>query len=173
LVNNVLDFSRLEQRRKQYTIESFDIFTETRIIVEAQRPRIEQAGMRLIIDLPADPCERPLDRDVLEQALLNLIENAIKYAGAGGDLTVAWDRSGRIEICDRGPGIPPSQRKRIFRSYHRIDDSLTAHQAGCGLGLTIARQLLRGLGGDLVFNPREGGGACFAIVLPKDMKGIQ
>jgi signal transduction histidine kinase len=70
-----------------------------------------------------------------------------------------------ITVADRGPGIPPSQRERIFEKFHRVDDTLTATQGGAGLGLSIARQLARGLGGDLVYGPREGGGSNFTLIL--------
>lgn len=168
LVNNVLDFSRLEQRRKKYNLEPLDIADEVKTLLEEQRPRLEQAGMALKVDLPDASVPRTMDRDVLQQALLNLIDNAIKYAGEGGELLVAWRPYGALAVCDRGPGIPEGQRERVFQSFQRLDDSLTARQAGCGLGLSIARQLLRDLGGGLLYEPRTGGGACFVIVLPRE-----
>jgi len=173
LVNNVLDFSRLEQRRKRYVLELLDPVEEARAIVEAQRPRIEKAGMALRIDMPESASQWRIDRDVLEQALLNLIDNAIKYAASGAELTIAWRDAGLFEVCDRGPGIPAGQRERIFRSFHRLDDSITARQSGCGLGLTIARKLLRGFGGDLRYEERRGGGACFVLVLPSGKGDIE
>jgi len=167
LVDNVLDFSRIEQRRKRYRIEPLDAVAEARALIENQRPRIEQSGLALKLELPESCAARPLDRDVLEQALINLLDNAIKYAVEGGEVLIEWREPGCIACCDRGPGIPHSQRERVFRSYHRVDDSLTARQSGCGLGLTIARQLLRGIGGELTYEARPGGGACFLVRLPE------
>jgi signal transduction histidine kinase len=66
---------------------------------------------------------------------------------------------------DRGPGVPPAHCSRIFEKFHRVDDSLTAKQPGSGLGLSIARGLMRGLGGDLLYEPREGGGSCFIALI--------
>jgi signal transduction histidine kinase len=67
---------------------------------------------------------------------------------------------------DRGPGVPAEHREKIFEKFHRVDDTLTAEQGGAGLGLSIARQLARGLGGELRYEPREGGGAKFRLELP-------
>jgi len=70
-----------------------------------------------------------------------------------------------LRMLDRGPGIPPALRERVFEKFYRADDSLTARTPGSGLGLSIARRLMRDLGGDVVCEPREGGGACFRVVL--------
>jgi len=166
LVNNVLDFSRLEQQRKKYNLETLDMVVETLMILEEQKPRLEQVDMILEVDLPGSLMVHEMDRDVLQQVLLNLIDNAIKYAAAGNDLTVTYRLPGELLVCDRGAGIPRGQRERIFQSFQRLDDSLTTRQAGCGLGLNIARQLLRDLGGDLFYESRPAGGACFVIILP-------
>jgi len=69
-------------------------------------------------------------------------------------------------VLDRGPGVPAEHRERIFDKFHRVDDSLTAEKGGAGLGLSIARQLARGLGGNLHHAPRPGGGATFILELP-------
>jgi len=69
-------------------------------------------------------------------------------------------------VLDRGPGVPPAHRERIFEKFHRVDDTLTAEKTGAGLGLSIARQLARGLSGDLRCEPRAGGGAAFLLELP-------
>ena len=71
-----------------------------------------------------------------------------------------------LEVSDRGPGVAPASHQKIFEKFHREDDRLTAEQGGVGLGLGIARQLARGLGGDLTYRSREGGGASFIIRLP-------
>ena len=71
-----------------------------------------------------------------------------------------------MRVCDRGPGVPAEHRERIFDKFHRVDDALTAERSGTGLGLAIARQLARGLRGDLRYAPHEGGGAEFILELP-------
>lgn len=171
LVNNVLDFSRIEQGRKTYTPEWLDLSGVLNEILDAQTPRIEAAGLVLERRLPTGPCRLRTDRDAIEQAVLNLVDNAIKYAADGKWLgcTLRCEASTcRIAFEDRGPGVPPAHQKRIFQKFHRVDDSLTSRRPGSGLGLTIARQLIRDLDGDLAYRLcPEGRGACFEISLPR------
>lgn len=171
LVNNVLDFSRLEQGRKKFTRESFDLSAELARLLAAQEPRLVEAGLTLLRELPATPLVVSADRDALEQIVLNLLDNACKYAAEGGDVTVALlapasdGPTAEVQVSDRGPGVPPEHRERIFEKFHRVDDTLTAEKSGAGLGLSIARQLARGMGGDLHYRAREGGGARFILTL--------
>lgn len=170
LVNNVLDFSRLEQGRKKYSVEKLDISEFLRDVLERQRLRIQEVGMNLEFMPLEDRLVIETDRDALEQVILNLIDNAVKYASGheGGEVIVELrphpDRC-EIWIMDRGSGVSPAHRERIFEKFHRVDDSLTAQQPGAGLGLSIARRLLRDLGGDLVYEPRKGGGSCFVVTI--------
>jgi two-component system phosphate regulon sensor histidine kinase PhoR len=170
LVNNALDFSRLEQGKKKYATEAVDLSAEVTRLLDTHSPRISEAGLTLQRQLPASPVMVKTDRDALEQILLNLIDNACKYAGEGGELTVVVTPrptgSAEVRVADRGPGVPAEHRERIFEKFHRVDDALTAEKTGAGLGLSIARQLARGLGGELSFKPREGRGAEFILELP-------
>jgi len=168
LVGNVLDFSRLEQGRKQYALEPLDLAEALHALLDTQEIRLGDAGMRLVREIPAGRATTTVDRDAFEQVILNLVDNAIKYAQRGGELEIRLGRDGeacRIMVSDRGPGIPPAHQKRIFEKFHRVDDSLTAGQPGCGLGLSIARKLMVDMGGDLRFFTRAGGGACFEVIL--------
>jgi signal transduction histidine kinase len=171
LVNNALDFSRLEQGRKKYAREHVDLAAEVARLLETHGPRIAEAGLALHADLPAERLPVTTDRDAIGQILLNLIDNACKYAADGGELTVALRaRLGggvEIRVGDRGPGVPAEHRARIFEKFHRVDDALTAEKTGAGLGLSIARQLARGLGGELRYAPRTGAGAEFILELPR------
>jgi signal transduction histidine kinase len=170
LVNNALDFSRLEQGRKRYAREPLDLGGELTRLLDTHAPRVAEAGLNLQRALPAAPLPLTTDRDAVEQIVINLIDNACKYAAAGGELTVAATAGARggveVRVSDRGPGVPFDQRERIFEKFHRVDDALTAEKTGAGLGLSIARQLARGLGGELSFAPSAGGGADFILILP-------
>ena len=186
LVNNALDFSRLEQGRKKYAREKVDLTAELRRLLATHAPRVQEAGLILRAELPVAAVDVTTDRDALEQIMLNLIDNACKYAADGGEVTVSLasrpagggstgsgrgrstssGRGAEIRVADRGPGVPVEHRERIFEKFHRVDDALTAEKTGAGLGLSIARQLARGLGGDLRYAPREGGGAEFVLELP-------
>jgi len=169
LVNNVLDFSRLEQRRKTYRPEELDAAAFVTGIVEDHRLRMAAAGLDAVVEGAGQPAWVRTDRDALEQALLNLVDNALKYAAEGKQLCVGVSRRGGwidIRVSDRGPGVARAQRARIFEKFHRVDDSLTAGKPGSGLGLSIARSLLRDQGGDVFYEPRAGGGSTFVIRLP-------
>lgn len=170
LVNNVLDFGRLEQGKKQYHFRDLELAEFLRGVVETQRLRVLKAGMTLDNEIPADAAHRVrTDPDALEQVLLNLMDNAIKYAAAGGELTVdlKFRRDHfRLLVLDRGPGIAVRHRDRVFHKFHRVDNSLTARQPGSGLGLSIARSIMRELEGDILYEPRAGGGSCFVVLIP-------
>ncbi|MCP4692701.1 MAG: HAMP domain-containing histidine kinase [Desulfobacterales bacterium] len=170
LVNNVLDFSRLEQGGKSYNLTELDLGDFLNDLLEEHRPRVEKAGMALTVQLPGRPVLVKTDRDAMEQVMLNLIDNAIKYAAGGKTLDAALEIRGdkcEARIMDRGPGVLAAHRTRIFHQFHRVDDSLTASQPGSGLGLSIARRLLTDLGGAIVHEPREGGGSCFIVTIPQ------
>ncbi len=168
LVGNVLDFSRLEQGKKKYARADFDLAAGLRLLVETHGPRLAEAGLVVALNAPAALVVAS-DRDAVEQIVLNLLDNAAKYAAEGGEatLSLACGETGvRLVVADRGPGVPADQRGRVFEKFHRVDERLTAEKPGAGLGLSIARQLARGLGGDLVCRARDGGGAEFVLTLP-------
>jgi len=169
LVNNVLDFSRLEQKRKLFHLTTLHLNEVLIQVLDGQAVRLRQAGMNLTCHTSGLPLTVKADRDALEQVLLNLIDNAIKYAAQGGELVIELqqnEKTAEALIMDSGPGVPASQQKRIFQQFHRVDSDLTCNRPGCGLGLSIARRLLEGMHGSLRYRSREGGGACFIMQLP-------
>lgn len=173
LVNNVLDFSRLEQGHKNFSRVEIDLAALVNRVLDGQLPRIEDAGLRLTRQIPGTKILLESDRDALEQIVLNLVDNAIKYAAQGKVLAVELQPQNggwRLRIMDNGPGIPAAHRRQVFDKFHRVDASLTTRQQGSGLGLSIARQLAEGLGGSLSLCPHHEGGACFELFLPEKGK---
>ena len=169
LVNNVLDFSRLEQGRKNYHFEDLDITVFLNETIKAQNLRIKNAGLMFKENMQDENIIVKIDRDALEQVVLNLLDNAIKYASEGKELEIALKvrkEYCELQFADRGPGVPSAHRENIFKRFHRVDDSITARNQGSGLGLSISRRLLNDLGGDLLYKPRDGGGSCFIVLLP-------
>ena len=162
LVDNVLDFGRLERGRRKFNLEARDV-NELLSVAEAQRPRVEAAGLTLMVRSAPMPVMRTFDLDAVGQVLVNLIDNAVKYAASGKTVEVAVSERGEITVADRGPGIAAKHRSRIFERFYRCDDSITAKSSGSGLGLSISSRLMAGMGGELVFAPRAGGGAVFTI----------
>lgn len=174
LVNNVLDFSRFEQGSKKFSKEEIDLAVLLHQQLDSQLLRLEEADMQVVREIDIDAAMIKSDRDALEQIVLNLIDNAIKYAADGKWLTVELlqkEDQWLVRIKDSGPGIPSAHRQQIFAKFHRVDASLTARQQGSGLGLSIACQLAEGLGGTLIFCPNDGGGSCFELTIPMDLQG--
>lgn len=169
LVNNALDFGRLEAGRKEYRPESIALGPWLARLAEVHGPRVAEAGLRLLATPAPDGAAVRCDPDSLDQMVLNLVDNAVKYAAAGGvvELSVeAVTGNWSLVVADRGSGVPAVYRERIFERFHRVDESLTAKVQGAGLGLTIARRLARDQHGDLVCRERSGGGAQFVLTLP-------
>ena len=132
-------------------------------------------GLDVVFEAEDPELEAVVDRDALSQVLVNLLDNAGKYAAAGLKAGVrivrGADGSPEIHVMDRGPGISPEKAKRIFEKFYRADDATTSSASGCGLGLGLARLLMRGQGGDVRHEPRAGGGSCFVVTLPGEGRG--
>lgn len=146
--------------------EPVDVAALLRAIVEEYAP---DAARRLAVDVETAPAETVGDRSQLRRVVQNLVDNALKYAP--GDTTVeisldARDAAWRVTVCDRGPGVPPEDRERIFE---RFGVAAEGRQAGStGLGLFISRAIARGHGGDLRCTDRRSGpGSCFELTLPR------
>jgi signal transduction histidine kinase len=169
LVNNVLGFSRLEQGRMKYQIQELDVVDLIHSFLDTNEIRLRESGMSLDLKIPEAPLLAHADRDALEHTFLNILDNAVKYASEGERLEIllsANDSTCEVRFLDRGPGIPPAHRERIFEKFQRVDDSLAAGKVGTGLGLSIARRMMRDIGGDLVFEPRHDRGSCFVVSVP-------
>jgi signal transduction histidine kinase len=169
LINNVLDFSRLERGEKRYQMARLDLVALVREILDSYRPHLEAAWFKLEGRLPPSPLFVHADHDALAQVLVNLLSNAEKYSGAHREITVEVRARGphaEVWVRDRGLGVPPGCGEKIFEQFYRAHDALNSGVQGSGLGLTLARQVARAHGGDMLYEPREGGGSCFALCLP-------
>jgi signal transduction histidine kinase len=121
------------------------------------------------LDLPEGGLPVACNESQLRQVLVNLVDNAVKYSPDGGEIVAtagAVDGSARVEIADRGLGIPAEERERIFEKFYRLDPALSRGVGGTGLGLYISRELVERMGGRLSVEPRTGGGSTFVVELP-------
>lgn len=170
LVENVLAFSGIEKgsaRAAPATLPAGDL---VRPMLERFAERLQEAGMKLSCD-PSDPAWQSVvkaDRAAVEHVLFNLIDNAAKYATGTKEVAItaeaARDRLS-ILVRDHGPGISPSERKRIFRAFHKSAAAAAESRPGVGLGLALSRRLARAGGGELELrDTREG--TCFVLTLP-------
>jgi two-component system, OmpR family, phosphate regulon sensor histidine kinase PhoR len=138
-------------------------------VVEAARTRAP-SGIALELHAPEPPVALRCDGPLLRQVLVNLVENAVKYSYGGGRVDV-WlvDEPGqvRIEVRDRGRGIPASEQEWIFEKFYRLDVAMESGVGGSGLGLYIARAIVTELGGTLSVRSIAGAGATFTVALPR------
>ena len=166
LVDNVLDYGRLAENRRVYALREIDLPRLLRDIMAKQEAHAAAAGMTLTLS-GDDERTASGDADAVRQVVNNLIDNAVKYAASGqvALLTVGVDAgSPYIEVADRGPGIAKENVRRLFNRFWRADASLASGVTGAGLGLGIARGLMRGMGGDLVYRANPDGGSIFRAV---------
>ncbi|MCG8550446.1 MAG: HAMP domain-containing histidine kinase [Desulfobacterales bacterium] len=169
LINNILDFGKLEQGGKTYRITEFDMGQCLNECIRTNRIRLKQAGFELITQIPDQAFPVKTDRDAMAQVFLNLMDNAVKYAESGNFLKIILNRTSRdvqINIEDDGPGIDPALKEKIFDKFFRADNSLTTSKPGSGLGLSITRHMLRDLGGDIVMDTTLARGTGFIIRIP-------
>lgn len=169
LINNVLDFARTERGERKFQRTRCDLGEIVREGLDIYRPHLETSGFQVESELPSEPLPIQGDPDALSQVLVNLLSNAEKYSNGAHEIRVEVRREKEqleVRVLDRGPGVPPACATRIFEKFFRADDALSSGVQGAGLGLTLARQIARAHGGDLLYEPRAGGGSCFILRLP-------
>ncbi len=172
LVENVLDFSRIDRGSREYVFEPADLDALVARTVEIMRPYAAERQVKLVLatfaaDRPAGL--RRIDGAAIQQALTNLVDNAIKHSPAGAIVAVelqADAASARIFVEDDGPGIPEEEQKRIFEPFYRLGSELRRETQGVGIGLSIAKHIVEAHGGQITVDSRPGTGSGFTIVLP-------
>ena len=168
LVNQMLEVSRLETGTWSSVTQPVDLAAATRAVLDESQPFIAERGHHVSVDadhvasVSADP-------ELLRQALLNLVSNAIKYTPAGGHIDVriqAEDGSVCWAIRDTGIGIPEEARSRLFEKFYRADNAVGLETDGTGLGLHLVRLIVHRFGGDIRYESEPGGGTTFSVTLP-------
>jgi signal transduction histidine kinase len=165
MVESLLDFTRLEKKRRKFKEEKIEIVRFVKDTVDMVRDRFRDNGLEFFAPGEAFAVA---ESDAVRQILLNVLDNAAKYAAPYGTVDVAVRADeGKVEISvrDRGPGIGRASMKRVFERFWREDDSLTSEIPGNGLGLSIALYLAKGMGGDLRAYPGEDCGCVFVLEL--------
>jgi signal transduction histidine kinase len=183
LIENVLDFARIEQGRKEYDPQPTDVAALLQQSVKLLEPAAAEKQVRLVTlipDAPIAPEAAPLlDGHAIQQALVNLIDNAVKHSPTGSTVTVGLKnelngtpRPGsappvlRLFVEDRGPGIPPEDRERIFERFYRRGAELRRSTQGVGIGLSIVKHIVEAHGGRVIVEGAVGQGSRFTIELP-------
>jgi len=167
LVANLLDMSRIESGALKPEKEWYPIDELVHDVLGHMQPMLD--GRTVHTDLPADLPPVELDYLEIDQVLTNLIENAVRYTPAGSPIELSARVDGDqmvISVADRGPGIPPDDRERVFDKFYRVLETQTTRTTGSGLGLAVSRGLVEAHGGRIWEENRDGGGAIFRFTLP-------
>lgn len=169
LIDNVLDFSRIESGRRRYDIVPTAVEPMVRATLEAFTYPLEQQGFKLEVTVAPDLPPVPMDTDAVGQALANLVDNAIKYSA--DDRALAIDArviDGRLALAvtDRGLGVPKAEQARIFEKFYRAGRSDTQGRRGSGLGLALVRHVVEAHGGAVTVESGPGAGSRFTLWLP-------
>lgn len=169
MVEQILTFTG-GQLKKHYELEPLDPAAVVRQAIAAVSPAARMAGVAIEEQIPAGLPVVLGDANALRQALVNLLNNAVRYASAGRWVGVSVTQSStgefEIRIADRGAGIPARELKRIFEPFYRVSDSACPQRRGSGLGLTIVQQTARAHGGRVSVESEPGRGSCFTLHLP-------
>jgi signal transduction histidine kinase len=192
LIENVLDFSRIEQDRKQYEFEPTDVIALVQMTAKLMKPYAAEKGVHLKCELPVlaqnQILELNLDGRAIQQALVNLIDNAIKHSPKDETVTlgievVAAVYNRRVEneiterqsqtaaainlfVTDHGPGIPRAEHGKIFARFYRLGSELRRETQGVGIGLSVVKHIVDAHGGKILVESEIGQGSRFTIELP-------
>ncbi len=179
LISDVLDISKIEAGQMEVRNETFDVHESLERVVASVRPMAQKKRLSLALDIDPALREMTSDRRRVEQILLNLLNNAIKFTERGGVHLRAWrlpataaaDGAARMarvcmQVSDTGIGIRAEDLQTLFQPFHQIDSGLTRQHEGTGLGLAICRRLSFLLGGDIDASSTSGEGSTFTVTLP-------
>lgn len=168
LINEVLNLARIESGRVEYTREDVDVRQLVEMVSQMVDPQLRQKELRLKVELP-DGLSAYADAEKVQQVIINLLTNALKFTPAGGEIRVTGDaEDGQValRISDTGIGIPSDMLPTIFDPFVQVDAGRTRADEGSGLGLSISRDLAVGMGGSLTVESKVGVGSTFTLRLP-------
>jgi signal transduction histidine kinase len=169
LINNILDFSRIEAGRKEYEFRETNIAELVHNTLDSYRYQIEQQGFAFEESIDSDLPPVRVDREAIARALVNLVNNALKYSTDEKFLGVKLYRENgvlKLEVADRGIGIARRDQSKIFEKFYRTGDPLVHNTKGSGLGLSLVRHITQAHGGEIVVESTPGKGSKFILSLP-------
>src|SRR6266581_682286 len=169
LINNILDFSRIEAGRKEYEFRETDIADLVRNTLDSYRYQIEQQGFALEESIDSSLPAVRVDREAIARAIVNLVNNALKYSAEEKFLGVKLYRDNgavKLEVEDHGIGIARRDQSKIFEKFYRTGDPLVHNTKGSGLGLSLVRHITEAHGGDIAVESAPGKGSKFILSLP-------
>lgn len=174
LINNLLNFARLDAGRVEFSVHGARVQEILDTVETLTRLQASENGLALEITRCEPHIEVWVDSEKVQQILINLVSNAVKFTPRGGSIRVecvADPEWVRITVHDTGPGIPESKHQRIFEPFIQVDRNLTRGQEGVGLGLAISRDLAVAMDGDITLKSAVGEGSAFTLKLPRVRAG--
>lgn len=168
LVNNLLDYSRVEAGRTQAAYESLDLTELTTDLASSFRSIIEKAGMQLVVNTHKLNGNIFVDRQMWEKIVLNLLSNAFKYT-LQGTITVTLLQEGNfavLKVTDTGVGIPEKELPHMFERFHRVENSAGRTHEGTGIGLSLVHELVQLHGGEITVDSIQDAGSVFTVRIP-------
>ncbi len=173
LIENVLDFSRIEQGRKQYEFEPTDAVALVQQTVKLMETYAAEQQVKLVLQITGDPFPFEMDGKAMQQALINLLDNAIKHSPKGSAISIGleFEQSTvcsvlRFWVEDRGEGIPQAEHEKIFERFYRLGSELRRETQGVGIGLSIVQHIVQAHAGTIQVRSAPGEGSRFTIELP-------
>lgn len=168
LIEELLDISRIQEGKIEIRPAIIDLKEMIHRIFD--RYHLKTNRVNFLLKADAERCVAYADSDKVEQIIVNLLDNALRYSPDGGNVTVhMFNQSSSVvlEVLDEGPGLPDDDIEKIFEPFYRVDNEINTRNPGTGLGLPISRSLSEAMGGHLWAGNREPRGACFAFILPQ------
>ncbi|HEY6140371.1 MAG TPA: ATP-binding protein [Thermoanaerobaculia bacterium] len=183
LINDILDLSKIESGKLELNAHAFDLRETVAVVERVMKGIAAQSGISIVTRVDAAMGEVWLDEARIKQVLLNLLSNAVKFSHRGAFVHLSVTRvaaadsilgcdSVRIEVQDRGIGIPPQELDRIFEQFYQVGDPRASQKRGTGLGLPLARSFVQLHGGTIDVRSTYGDGSTFTVYLPVDYRAV-
>jgi signal transduction histidine kinase len=171
LVKNVLDFTKIEDGKREYRLTATDIVRLVRQEVDSFQEENGPAGFRMETRMDENIPPVMADEEALRQALHNVLDNAAKFSRGEKKIDIAVSRQPEgveIAVEDRGIGIPESEQKKIFEKFYRGKRAASVSPTGTGLGLTLVKHIMEAHGGEVVIRSQPGKGTRVGLILPQE-----
>jgi two-component system, OmpR family, phosphate regulon sensor histidine kinase PhoR len=169
LINNMLDFSKIESKKKEYRKSPNDIGKLAWQVLEMYHHNFEQKGFSIETDIAENLSLVNIDVEAITQAFVNLLDNAMKYSNSEKYIGIEIKQSNRdimLSVTDHGIGIPEAEQKKIFQKFYRVGDSLVHNTKGSGLGLSLVEHIIKVHGGEVIIDSTVGEGSTFSLTFP-------
>jgi signal transduction histidine kinase len=167
LVMNVLDHSRIEQGKKIWRMKLYDVSALCEESISVMKPLAQEKGIVLEADLVA--VKAVVDADAVQQALVNLLDNAIKFSPKNTTVLVKLllrENSVEVSVADSGPGVPDAEKAMIFERFYRSGNELRRETQGTGIGLSLVKSIAEAHGGSVRVETPPRGGSVFIFTIP-------